>query len=223
MTPSLGILGLGKRSTLFYKEELSVRLANSVVANGGLEIPLIQADFDQINPYLPDNHSVIKENLKSSIDEIVASNIAQVIVPNITLHKVLDEMELPFQLIHPLELMERKLALYKLPVMIIGTRHTSKNSFIGKAASDRGFELILAEDEDVEQVDQLRLNIFNSVETAQEVYDFNALVNRLAYSYTVIIACTELSIANLHSYKTLDLGRFQIEEAARILMTPQLA
>ena len=214
MKSSVCILGLGKRATLFYQKELATRLLNE----GGDPIHLVHADFDQINPYMPDNHLVIKKKLKPSIQEIIEKGFSHVIVPNITMHKILDEMELPFQLIHPIELLQRKLASCKLPIMILGTRHTSKNSFIGKAVTDRGFEVISAEEATIKQVDEFRVRMYDMNETDKEIIEFNTLVRRLSYSFTVVVACTELTIANLHSDKILDLGQFQIEEAVRLML-----
>ena len=214
MKSSACILGLGKRATLFYQKELATRLLNG----GGDPIHIVQAGFDQINSYMPDNHSIIKKILKPAFQEIIEKGFSHVIAPNITIHKILDEIELPFELIHPIELMHRKLASCKLPIIILGTRHTSKNSFIGKVVSDRGFEVVSAEDETIKKVDKLRQNIYNLTESDDQVIDFNTLVHRLSFSFTVVIACTELTIVNLHSDRSLDLGQLQIEEATKIML-----
>lgn len=205
MQASLGILGLGRRSTQFYIDELD--------ENGH---PFFQTDFESINAQLPDNHLIIKELLTPVFEQIKASEVTHLLVPNITLHKVLDEMDFPFSLIHPIELMKKALQNAEKPVMIIGTRHTSKDSFVGKAVYDSGTILTPTPPTIIQQADELRLAVYNGSETEVQIGDFNATIAELAAKATPVIACTELSVVS-RIEGPIDLGRLQIESALTLI------
>lgn len=221
MSATLGILGLGERSTLFYRDKLAAMLSQNPLPAELPNVILVQLDFEPINEQLPDNHAVISELLKPALAQLQSAGVTHLLVPNITLHKVLDEIEMNWELFHPIELMKTELAARSGKAMVIGTRHTSQNSFIGKAVLDAQIELQQADTITIEMADRLRIDVYSSNEQTEQIESFNVAIKELAEDSTIIIACAELSIVNTNPHLTLDLANLQIQAAVRFLFQEQ--
>ena len=86
----LAILGLGSRSTLYYLEQLN-KVYNT--KNGGYSTCpffLLNTDFDTINPLLPNTSVQLDAILQSYLYQIEALDVAELLIPNITLHETID-------------------------------------------------------------------------------------------------------------------------------------
>jgi len=90
MKITLGILGLGSKSTLYYIDELN-RIYNEF--NGGFStfpFKMLNADFDEINQLLPIYSEELDRIVTHYLVELTQMNVKHVLVPNITLHETID-------------------------------------------------------------------------------------------------------------------------------------
>ena len=68
---------------------------------------LIPCNFEKINPYLPKQYPILKTLIEPYLLEAEKRNCTHLLVPNITMHDVLDqlfsELTIKLKLIHPLQ------------------------------------------------------------------------------------------------------------------------
>ncbi|OIQ23797.1 hypothetical protein [Lacinutrix sp. MedPE-SW] len=210
MQTQIVLLGLGVRSTLFYQEVLH-NLYNKKF-KGFSTCPLIvkQIDFNTINPYLPNGKNVIIPILQEAIMPFNSFK-TNLIVPNITLHSILDLMSFKLCIIHPIILLEHKLIETSLKTCVVfGTRHTKGNSSIATVLNNTETTLVNLDEDIISFLDELRQAVYYNKETSTNVAKFKALVNEFSTNCLVIIACTELSIINTnHTKNVIDLVQLQ--------------
>ena len=89
---TLGILGLGSRTTAYYITELN-RLYN-LYKGGYSSCPFLlwNTNFDTINSLLPNPSKELDSATQQCINEIEKLDIDFILVPNITLHETIDRL-----------------------------------------------------------------------------------------------------------------------------------
>ena len=210
------ILGLGARSTLFYQEKLHELYFCKKGGYSTFPFILKQLDFNSINPYLPNNTSVIAPILQRELKDYNRAEV-KLLVPNITIHKILDRIEFNLQIIHPYELLNKELENSKLSNLVFfGTKFTNNDSYIASYIKDRSIEKL--RDDEVLFLDDLRKNVYANTENNEDIIIYNKLIEKYSENYIVIIACTELSIINSSKNKNvIDLSILQCRESMKII------
>ncbi|MCX7548162.1 hypothetical protein OS188_09370 [Xanthomarina sp. F1114] len=212
----LGILGLGNRSTLFYIDTLNTAYNNEEKAYSTFPFLLYNTDFNEINPYLPDNFKKLLPTLSECFNQLERLPISHLLVPNITLHEAIDKLKTPFPILHPLALSLNYLKENKKEqVVIFGSKYTMTSRYISNYLAKEDIEATSPSKKDMEFIDNLRTKIYSNSETPSEIEAYNMLVKKYSRNALVMIACTELSILK-SSIDVLDLTCLQVEKALKL-------
>lgn len=220
---TLGVLGLGSRSTSFYIEELHRQYHRIHQGYSTCPFTLLSIDFNEINPYLPDQFEQLETNLLPYLKAFEISKVKEVIVPNITLHETIDRLRLQhhfsYQIIHPLELVLRKLKKDKAEkVIIIGSMYTMNASYLKDVFSTNEVDVLSISEESKKQIDVVRVMVYQGTLTPKQQTDFQHLLEQLSKLGKIVVACTELSLImkkmNVDGY---DMALCQIEAAVEIV------
>ncbi|TCI92788.1 aspartate/glutamate racemase family protein [Tenacibaculum sp. M341] len=212
------MLGLGSRSTLFYLEKLN-QLYNEL--HGGYStcpLKLLNANFNDINPLLPNVSPELIKNVEKYVKELISLNIDALLIPNITLHETID---IVFQkefinvpVIHPVKITADILSSKNHKnVIVLGSMYTMQSSYITSIFTNKGITVNQLPKEEMLFVDKVRREIYEE-DNQQLIKEFNELLSEYAAQTSIVIACTELSIANKTvSDNVLDMVTIQIEKA----------
>lgn len=212
------ILGLGARSTLFCQEKLHQMYFKINGNYATFPFVVKQLDFNLINPYLPENKAVVSPILKRELKQFDIAGV-HLLVPNITIHQILDTMDFQLQIIHPYKLLIRILASKKgEKVILFGTKFTNNSPYFASFITENSIENLLIED--LLFLDELRKKVYAYAETKQDIINFNKLITKYSKNHIVIIACTELSIINSSGdNNVIDLLRLQCDESLQIILS----
>lgn len=215
----IGILGLGNRSTVFYLEQLNYLYNNKYGGYSTCPFKLLNTNFNDINPFLPNQFIHLKQSLLAYLKEIHTLKIDSLLIPNITLHETIDMLDLDgvqkTLIIHPIastiELLKER---GQKSVVLFGSLHSMKTSYISSQLHNHDIQTSLPSEEEMKFIDELRHKIFFNKESLEEVSRYKNLVNSYTRSKAVIIACTELSIVSLETNSNVfDMARIQINKA----------
>jgi aspartate racemase len=212
------ILGLGSRSTLYYLEQLN-KLYNA--KNGGYSTCpffLLNTNFDNINQLLPNTSVQLDAILQNYLDQIESLEVAEILIPNITLHETIDRLELQKNIIHPLPLSVVKMRETDTKkVMLFGSLHSMQSRYIRSYLEFNSIEVLLPSLEDMIFIDEVRTHIYNSTETKEIINIYHELIKKYSENNAVILGCTELSILKPTDQKNvIDMAQLQIEAAVKI-------
>ena len=212
--PSRGILGLGKESTLYYLNEIQDKFKENNHSYSTCPFLMYQVDFQEINPFLPDQFSMLIPKLKGYLDQISKLGITKLLVPNITLHKTLDQIDFPIQFCHPVDLTLKELVKRNCSeIFLFGTVYTMNSTYMSRKFSVQNIKILVPSTKDQHEIDEFRKVVFEKKETAADILHFQNLVKKYSEQNPVIIACTELSIyAPKNSPNCIDMADLQIEE-----------
>ena len=217
----IGILGLGARSTEFYIHKLNQIYHTCKGDYHTFPYLLYSIDFNDINPYLPNNFEELIPRLKSIFVNLRKLPLNYLMVPNITLHETLDKLQTGIFLIHPIKLcIENLKAANKTSIMIFGSQYTMSSNYLRDAFEKENIAVISAPEHDQLEIDDFRKLVYSYKENEADVINFQKLIHRHALNATVIIACTELSIfSDLTSNNSniLDLADVQIRKALALM------
>ena len=100
---TVGLLGLGSRSTVFYLEKLNALYQELNKGYSTFPCVVLNIDFNSINPYLPNKTSDLLHNLKPVIKDLERLAMGHLVVPNITLHETLERITMRTKIIHPVK------------------------------------------------------------------------------------------------------------------------
>ena len=212
----LVILGLGARSTLFYQSTLHKLSFNKEGAYATFPFILKQLDFNAINPYLPNNAAIISPILYRELRDYNTSAV-NLLVPNITIHEILDTMQFELHIIHPYKLLVNELATKAISNLVFfGTKHADSSSSIASYLSDQS--IVKLRHDEVLFLDDLRKKVYANTETNQDIKIFKTLVAKYSKTNIVIIACTELSIINTNNReRVIDLALLQCHKSLELI------
>ncbi|WP_299247820.1 aspartate/glutamate racemase family protein [uncultured Lacinutrix sp.] len=216
---TLGLLGLGSFSTLFYIKELNA-LYNA--KHGGFStcpFKMLNVDFNAINNLLPNTSKALDTIVKDSLNKLQNLQIDTIVVPNITLHETIDRLNIRTNLIHPIEETISRIKESKhANVTIFGTLYTMQSNYITSKFTAQNITILQASKEDMQQIDDLRIAIYNGKETEAQLVIFNKLINKYTKNGIVVLACTELSVAyNIKNSLVYDMARIQILKSINLL------
>jgi len=212
------ILGLGARSTLFYQEKLHQIYFEINGHYATFPFVVKQLDFNLINPYLPENIAVVAPILKHELRQYDVAGV-HLLVPNITIHQILDTIDFQLQIIHPYKLLIRALAdKGGTKVVLFGTKFTNNNPYLASFITKNSIENLRIED--LLFLDELRKKVYAYAETKQDIISYNKLIEKYSENHIVVIACTELSIISSgHDSNVIDLSKLQCDESLQLILT----
>lgn len=212
-TKNIGILELGAYTTSYYLEEIKkIGFSNSTKT---IQIKVHPTNFDRINMHLPYG---FKELIPIVEKEIIATNelgIDVLVIPNMTLHLTVDQMNLPTnirnKIIHPFhEIIQELKSKNVNKISLFGTRHTMQSEYIKAYFISENISISEISQKDIQEIDALRLAVYArgpSVSLSKEFQNLGA-----KYINPVII-CTELSLINRDFY---DASTTQIKVAVSV-------
>lgn len=213
----LGILGLGNRSTLFYIDRLNKQYNKMRGEFSTCPFLLYNTDFSLLNPFLPNNFEKLVPQLAVYLDELKDVGVTQLLIPNITLHQTLDQLACGLSIIHPVELTIQQLKKINVSeAVVFGSKYTMGAGYLRDKFSEQGIKLISPTVEEMVLIDKLRKQVYNEVESEEELVQFHELINSYSSQTTVVLACTELSIVtDMSGLQVVDMALCQIDKAVR--------
>jgi aspartate racemase len=212
--PSLAVLGLGSRSTLYYINQLNQLFQKKYGGYSTCPFTLLNTNFNLINPYLPNNFSKLIPQLSMYLNNIEKLDLSHLIIPNITLHECVDQINTNVTIIHPIHETAQKLHQNNQSnVLLIGSRHSMNSTYIRTVFNQNNILITIPNTEEISFIDELRVSIYNRTEKIDEIHAFQSLVSSYAKNMPVVIACTELSIPEQNTHNLYDMVDIQIENA----------
>ncbi|WP_452224386.1 hypothetical protein [Lacinutrix chionoecetis] len=217
MKMQLVILGLGARSTLYYQNYLHKLYLKKHTGFATCPFTVKQIDFNLINPFLPNGAEVITPIIENELQSF-NTNKTHLLVPNITLHSILDAIDFKLNIIHPITLLKNSLKLTNSnKAVVFGTRHTNAVINYDYILSNEHMSLISLEEEDIEFLDELRQKVYSHLETDKDLSRYKTLFKKYN-NCIIIVSCTELSVINNFAFhNVLDLAKLQCHEAISLI------
>lgn len=211
----LGILGLGSFSTLFYIMELNALYNKKHGGFSTCPFTMLNIDFDAINNMLPNTSKHLNNLVFNALNKLEQLNVDVIIVPNITLHETLDQLNISTKLIHPITQTIANLKVdNQTHVTVFGSMYTMQSNYISSALKSHHISVLQPTLEDRQQIDNLRVAIYNGIETTEQQATFSRLISKYTQKGAVVLACTELSVAyNNQNNSVYDMARIQINTA----------
>ncbi|WP_313502365.1 aspartate/glutamate racemase family protein [Kaistella carnis] len=209
-----GVLGLGKESTAHYINQIH---ENYHLVDGGYStcpMMVYQIDFQEINPYLPNDFPRLIPKMELYINQLVDLGITKLLIPNITLHETLDQIDLPITLCHPITLTTKYLKENQISeVYLFGTKYTMNSEYIPQKFGENGIKVKTPHEEDQVWLDEFRTSIYEKNQTHESISTFQNMISKYGSKSPVIIACTELSIYSIKENPScIDMMDLQINE-----------
>jgi len=208
-----GILGLGRVSTIYYFNEIQRRYQLQHDEFSTCELLLYQIDFQEINPFLPDDFENLIPKIESCFTQVFKMEISRLLVPNITLHETLDKINLPFQIYHPIDLTLNYLTEKDISeIYIFGTLYTMNGTYISEKFAKKAVKILKPTAADQIWIDTFREAVYNETQTAAEVLYFHQLIQKYSQKSPVLLACTELCVFSPKDNPAcIDMAELQIE------------
>ncbi|KIA84617.1 hypothetical protein OA84_03685 [Kaistella solincola] len=207
-----GILGLGRVSTTYYFNEIQRRYQLLHDEFSTCELLLYQIDFQEINPFLPNNFENLIPKIESYLAQISKMGISHLLVPNITLHETLDKIDFPFEIYHPVDLAFNYLTEKAISeIYIFGTFYTMNGRYICEKFAQKAVKSLKPNRADQTWLDTFRKAVYNETQTADEVKHFQNLIEKYTTKSPVLLACTELSVFSpKDNLRCIDMAELQI-------------
>ncbi len=213
---SLGILGLGSFSTLFYIEELNHLYHSKMEGYSTFPFKMLNVNFDAINNLLPTPSKQLENLVQQALNELIDLKVDVILVPNITLHETIDQLNLNIEIIHPLTCTLDEIQKNRCQkVILIASYHSMNSNYIKSYLTRNEIEVILPSEADMLFIDAVRKEIYANNSSSQTLEKYNLIIDKYAKKAAVVIACTELSLAfkNTNELEVYDMSRIQIQKA----------
>jgi aspartate racemase len=194
----IGLLGLGKDSTSFYLDRIKSEWNKKYGSENECPIVVHPVDFEKINALLPCQFDQLEPIIEKHLFDLNKLEVDRIIVPNITLHLTIDRLELSSEMkakiVHPFRETIRYLKTQDIKeITLFGTRHTMNSEMVKTYFSTEGFQIRDVSEVDIEQIDQLRLDVFDNGANKNAQF----ALSELAIKYpNPVLMCTELSLIN---------------------------
>lgn len=217
ISKTIGILGLGSYSTLFYIEELNASYNKKHKGFSTCPFKMLNTDFDRINNLLPNVSKELDRIVTTYLDQLIDLGISSILVPNITLHETIDRLELKTQIIHPIycTLSDVEQKNHK-KVVLVGSKYTMESDYIKSIFTAKNIEILLPSEEEMLFIDHIRKQVYQKSESKELLDEFNGIINKYTENHAVVIACTELSVALSDEKDNIfDMARIQISHALK--------
>lgn len=209
-----GILGLGSNSTNYYLQRIHQKYQEQNQEFSTCPLMLYQIDFQELNPYLPSEFSFLKTTLKNYLNQLSELGISKLLIPNITLHETLDQIESPLEICHAVDLATKYLMENNISkITLFGTLYTMNSDYLKSKLFVKNIEIVLPEKRDQEYIDFFRKEVYNGKATDTQINYFQDLIKKYSENNKVLIACTELSMFSSKNGKhCVDMAELQIED-----------
>lgn len=209
---SLGLLGLGSRSTLFYIKELNRLYHEKKGGYSTCPFKLWNANFDAINNLLPRSSAKLDMLLQSCLAALQNLEVDAILIPNITLHETVERLIEVSDIIDPISL---TIALLKdrgfTKVVLFGSQYTMENDYLKGRIKNEGISIALPSEKERVFIDSVRKQIYWETESKELLKQYNDMIEKYSANYPVILACTELSIGWTGSQVNIfDMSRIHI-------------
>lgn len=196
---SIGLLGLGSYSTLFYLERLNALYNQREGGYSTCPLVMLSVDFNKINPYLPNNFAKLAQPLEIHLSALQYMGVSAIVVPNITLHEAIEQLPShqasPHPLVHPVDVtLESLQDDQHTEAYIFGSLYSMQADYLHNRFQEGGVSLFQPSEEDKAFLDGLRQKIYQGEQTNQELEHYQLLIKRYSEERPVVIACTELSV-----------------------------
>tara|TARA_R110000751_G_scaffold2470_3_gene13105 strand:+ start:121080 stop:121736 length:657 start_codon:yes stop_codon:yes gene_type:complete len=214
---TLGVLGLGSYSTLFYIKTLNAMYNKKYGGFSTCPFKLLNVDFDAINKLLPNTSNALDTIVKTHLNTLDALKIDNILVPNITLHETIDRLQIKTNVIHAIqETISKITGNNHVKVTIFGTLYTMQSNYLTSQFTAQSINIIKASDADMQLIDNLRIAVYNGDANPKQLNIFNDLLIKYTKNGIVVLACTELSVINTSNSKLVyDMARIQIQAAIK--------
>lgn len=218
----LGILGLGNYTTTHYIGQLNRMFLNKMGGYSTCPFLLLNANFDHINPHLPNKLDRLEPTLLGYLEEITTLGIQYLLIPNITLHQTLDRLlkkhTFPFQILHPVELVANAIQKSGFQqATILATAYTMQSNYIPDILKKYNIQTIPPTPTQIIAADRIRKAIYNYGITPTVNQEWAELLEQSTPTEATVIACTELSLLSPKPTNTFDLVDLQIRAAIEII------
>lgn len=212
---SLGLLGLGSRSTLFYIKELNRLYHEKKGGYSTCPFKLWNANFDAINNLLPQSSEKLEVILQNCLSELQNLKVDAILIPNITLHETADKINAVSGIIDPVRLAIAKFKELDFnEVVLFGSLYTMESDYLQVKFKNEGISVLLPSQEERLLIDSIRKNIYWETDSMELLNEYNNIIEKYAGQYPVILACTELSIGwNGSHTDVFDMSRIQLRFA----------
>lgn len=216
--PAFAILGLGSRSTLFYIKELNKLYNEKNGAYSTCPLLLLNANFNDINPLLPNRSKQLDAVVQQYINAIEKLDIDHILIPNITLHDTVDNLSVQKKIIHPLPLSVSKIKANKhSKIVLFGSLYSMQCSYINAYFKSNNIEVVWPSQTDMQAIDNIRKAIYSETETDDLIKNYHLLIAKYSKDFPVVLACTELSILKPTDHSNIfDMAQIQIETAINL-------
>ena len=211
---SKGVLGLGAVSTALYLKEIHRKYQEKNDQFSTCPLLVYQIDFQEINPFLPNQFGVLIPKLKETLKEITTLGISKLLVPNITLHETLDQIKIPLEICHPVDLTLKHLEENRISeVYLFGTLYTMNSEYLKSRFLAKKVKVLQSVESDQKWIDDFRKKVYQGNEILEEITFFQTLIRKYSEKNVVVIACTELSVFSLKENPScIDMMDLQVEE-----------
>ena len=209
-----GILGLGSVSTNYYLQRIHQKYKDNNQEFSTCPFLLYQIDFQELNPFLPNDFEVLKPKLENYLEQVHNLGVTKLLIPNISLHETLDQIESPFQICHALDLTLKYLKENNITsITLFGTNYTMNAAYIKEKFKSENIAIVLPQKEDQVWIDDFRKAVYTSSTTLSQESEFHDLIRKYGKKKPVVLACTELSVFSLKEESLcVDMAERQIEE-----------
>lgn len=212
---NLAVLGLGQLTTAYYLAQLNRAYQIDKGEDSTCPLTLFNADFNEINPYLPSQFEKLVPAVMPYLERLKAYQ--KVVIPNITLHETLDRIPNITQtvpgLLHPVDLtLDAIVGSNISEVVLLASSYTATSPYLRHKFQARG--VTIKPYSEAERIDAYRRKIYSGKATPQDAAALNQLTLEALQDTSVVVACTELSIVNTHHHPAIfDMTTIQIKAA----------
>jgi aspartate racemase len=212
---SVGLLGLGSRSTLHYIEQLNRLYNKKMCGYSTFPFVMINANFDAINSLLPSPSNELDAVLTEYVARLERLEITAILIPNITLHETIDQLKIRKKILHPLILTTNKIIEQEWStVFLFGSLHTMESNYVSSYLENKGIIVEIPSKEDRLFIDTVRKQVYAGTETPDLIAAYHKMIDKYTEKSPVILACTELSILKpIDNNRIIDMVQLQVEEA----------
>ncbi|MBJ2175165.1 aspartate/glutamate racemase family protein [Aureibaculum sp. A20] len=217
---TLGILGLGSRSTSFYISQLNIFYNLKKGGYSTCPFVLLNTDFNTINTLLPYTSDALDTSVKQYITQLEQLNVEHLLIPNITLHETIDRLKITKNILHPIHLTISKLKKNKWDsIVLFGSIFSMKASYIKDHFKANGIEVLQPSEKDMLFIDEVRKEVYSEKETDNLIKKFHLIIKKYSENNPVVLGCTELSVLRpIGNEKLIDMAQVQMEEAVKLVL-----
>ena len=218
----IGILEMSEASTQFYIQLLNKHYGNKHLNDTHL-FKLIPTNFEAINNLLPNSSEQLDSLLSGYLKKIGSLPIEGILIPNITIHetvdKVWDTLGSKTPIIHPLSVaINRMHKAGQQQAVLFGSKYTMTAHYIKNTFANANLTIVPPSKEEIDFIDWVRKQVYAGDISTEISKKINHLIRSYSEETTVLLACTELSIASkIKNKNVLDLSKLQIEQAISLL------